>query len=62
MTDDVQMLAARRSQAQAKIAPMVLAVLAGWLVASLVAAAAWSTVARGGLQEDRARRHAIDRG
>ena len=55
------MLAARRSQAQAKIATMVLAVLAGWLVASLIAAAAWSTVARAGLQEERARRHAVDR-
>jgi hypothetical protein len=40
----------------------VITVLAGWVVASVVVAAAWSMLARGGLQEERAHAHLLDRG
>jgi hypothetical protein len=40
----------------------VITVLAGWLVASVLVAAGWTTMARGGLREDRLRGHLVDRG
>jgi hypothetical protein len=39
----------------------VLAVLAGWVLCSVVTAAVCSTVVRGGLAEDRARGYVVDR-
>jgi hypothetical protein len=39
----------------------VLAVLVGWVLCSLLTAAVCSTVARGGLAEDRARGYLADR-
>jgi hypothetical protein len=41
---------------------MVLVVLAGWLLASVLVAAGWTTMARGGLREDRVRGRAADGG
>jgi hypothetical protein len=40
---------------------MVFAVLAGWVLCSVLTAAVCSTVARGGVAEDRARGYLTDR-
>jgi hypothetical protein len=39
----------------------VITVLAAWVVASVFVAAGWTTMARGGLREDRLRGHLADR-
>jgi hypothetical protein len=46
---------------QVIIPPVVIAVLASWLLLSVLTAAGWAAVARGGLQEDRLRGYLTDR-
>jgi hypothetical protein len=41
---------------------VITVLLAGWVVASVLVAAGWSTMARGGLREDHVRGQLADRG